>query len=263
MGAISFPPWSYIAHLLRGQFPVPRSILQLLTHKAEWWCVGACAGGDRLHSRKVTVTSCLLGHSVSMSTWCRFYSEVVVQLYLPPYQVRAKVRIARAAWFYVFFLTVSPLGQELLADFHWVLNFKFENKIQRAFTRPFFKAQKVVLLYLCSTLSFTFLDLIFPTKLWPWLRQQELLFVVFLRKGWLWKEKPCLRSLPGTKRPTSSSVHCLTVIHTMFLGDFWYIQPFLWDFKAIFSVTSNVDHLMNVYLSLGIMNKLAFLLLVF
>lgn len=44
----------------------------------------------------------------------------------------------RASWCHMPFLIVPPLGQELLADFHWILNFKFANKIQSAFTGPFF-----------------------------------------------------------------------------------------------------------------------------
>lgn len=79
--------------------------------------------------------------------------------------------------FIFLFLIASPLSQESLADFHWILNFKFENKMQKAFISPFFKPLKLILLYLCDALSFTSSDLILPTNLRPWLGEQELLFV--------------------------------------------------------------------------------------
>lgn len=132
---ISFPP-------LATQIPVPRSILQLLTHEVGWctstpgaMCVGCLGGawrrqvafqeGDRGPCLLAILSPCPHNTNTHPGRGTGF-------------SLLAKIRIPEASWFHMFFLIESPLGQELLADFHWILNFRFENKIQRAFTRLFF-----------------------------------------------------------------------------------------------------------------------------
>lgn len=138
--------------------------------------VGTRAGGvgDRLHSRRVTVASYLLDHSVSNSSPCRYASwkySTCLLLTRPSQDPEA----------FVFFSYSAFLGQKFLTDFYWMFRFKFENKIRRAFPRPCLKPQKVVLC-LCRGLPFMSLDLILPANLWPWLGWQELLFVACIRK---------------------------------------------------------------------------------
>lgn len=122
---------------------------------------------------------------------------------------------SRASWFHMLFLLVPPLGQELLADFHWILNFKFENKIQSAFTGPcFFKALKVILLCLCSALSLTSSDLILRTDVSPRLGEQELLFASFTGKRLALKggALDCRPGLPtaGSSRARDCDPHCVS-----------------------------------------------------
>lgn len=119
---------------VRSRDPVPRPAP---APTSEWSAVPQPAGvgcwvaprGGRLHSWNVKVA--LASWSFPNHTHTTQILMGCGPLHLPPFhRCRRKDQDQGAPWFPVFFLIMSLLGEELLADFHWILNFKFENKIQ-------------------------------------------------------------------------------------------------------------------------------------
>lgn len=135
----------HITRRFRAHTLVPRSSSSSLL--MEWsgalaqrpWCVGCLggAGGGSLHSRKVTVA--LASWLVCNHSPQHRHSSRVWHHTSSTSPVHRRTAEAGALWFHTsfFFFLECLLGQELLADFHCILNFKFGSKIQRAFTAHF------------------------------------------------------------------------------------------------------------------------------
>lgn len=160
---ISFPP-------LASQIPIPRSILQLLTHEEVEWCAstpGAMACG--LPGWSVEEAGCIpgrwprplpLGHSVTMSTQYKYSSWVWHWLLSPCKDQNPRGFMVS----YVFSFSIS-FRSRITCWFSLDLKFQFKNKIQRAFTRLFLTPQR---------LSSCICVVLYQLHLWIWFCQQIL-----------------------------------------------------------------------------------------
>lgn len=242
--------------MFRAQISVPSSPSSL-THEVEWYASApgptVCGLPGRSPGRQVAFQEgdrglaswpfCKQSHSVQCCVpwvWSRP---------LPPFS-HCKGKGWNLGGFLVSwcsFLIVSVLGQELLAHFHWILNFKFENKIQRAFTRPFLNTW---MLSSCICVCFIIYIFVFesPNKCQPLIRRAGIIICIFHM------EKPALKGEALARSPavlSSGFSALLSLQHnprvpvtaqgfSLMLGVFSHFCEIL---KPFFSLTSNVDHL--------------------